>query len=420
MAAPGFLCGLGHQESRLQTDLNLVMPRIQVLAHHDPEDSDQPHFRAAMLPGFELVVDLLPLVGTLDRRSVFVDPVPRLTVSGNGRKQARIVVGIRVHAPAVGRVRTRRIARATTLFHEGTAVFASSALGVIPVVFHGALGLKISVERHGVMSRIEEHPFPRPIREIVLELSDAHDERHGVMAGSSTQPRIEGKVIATVRCRDPIEMVSGVIAVAIAVPPDITVGLRIQTGTGARIDSLLSTVTDALATGEGGRSHRCSVSGDRQSGHVPQDPECRRDLHKAFAKQGHETVGWQGGDGRAAEQDPLHQSLHLFGRRRRSFFPLLALDVFLVPFGFDRARQMGADRRPETGEEVVEGTHTGGMSGKDAIHRPTPSRKCTPPATSEGRSGRGRPGRWPRRHGGHTVGSERTRCPRGPPARTSR
>ncbi len=77
----------------------------------------------------------------------------------------------------------------------------------------GTLGLKISVERHGVMDRIEEHPFPRPIRVIVLELSDAHDERHGVMAGSPAQPRIEGKVIATVRCREPIEMVSEVIAV---------------------------------------------------------------------------------------------------------------------------------------------------------------------------------------------------------------
>ena len=79
-----------------------MIPRIQVLTHHDPEDPDQPHFRAAMLPGFELVVDLLPLVGTLDGRSAFVDPVPRLTVSGNGRKQARGVVGIRVHAPTVG------------------------------------------------------------------------------------------------------------------------------------------------------------------------------------------------------------------------------------------------------------------------------------------------------------------------------
>jgi len=82
------LSGLGHQKSRLQVDLDLVMPRIQVLTHHDPEDPDQPHFRAAMPPSFELVVDLLPLVGTLHGRSAFVDPVPCLTVSGNAETGA--------------------------------------------------------------------------------------------------------------------------------------------------------------------------------------------------------------------------------------------------------------------------------------------------------------------------------------------
>lgn len=55
---------LDHQESRFLIDL--LVPGIQVLAHHDSEDPDIPHLRTAVLGGSKLIVNLLSLVGTLN------------------------------------------------------------------------------------------------------------------------------------------------------------------------------------------------------------------------------------------------------------------------------------------------------------------------------------------------------------------
>lgn len=88
-----------------------------MLAHHDSEDSDEPHFRTAMFGGFKPIVDFLSLVGTFDGRSTFVDILPFIAVASDGWKQARIVLRVSVNAPTIGRVRTRRIAGADGLLH---------------------------------------------------------------------------------------------------------------------------------------------------------------------------------------------------------------------------------------------------------------------------------------------------------------
>ena len=99
--------GFGHQESGFQVDLDLLVPGIQVLAHHNSEDPDEPHLRTAVSGGFKLIINLLSLVGMLDCRSPFIDLVPLVAVAGDGRKQARVVLGIGVDPPTIGRVRTR-------------------------------------------------------------------------------------------------------------------------------------------------------------------------------------------------------------------------------------------------------------------------------------------------------------------------
>ena len=78
-----------------------------MLAHHDSEDPDEPHLRTTMSGGFKLIVNLLSLVGTFNRRSTFVDTVPLVAVAGDRRKQAGIILGVGVNAPTIGRVRTR-------------------------------------------------------------------------------------------------------------------------------------------------------------------------------------------------------------------------------------------------------------------------------------------------------------------------
>lgn len=108
-----------------------------MLAHHDAEEASQPQFRAAMSANLQFVVDLLSLVGAFYCRSTFVDLFPLLTVTSDSRKQARIVLGIRIHASTIRRVRARCIAGTVSLFHQRTTVLAPPTTAVVAIVFHG-------------------------------------------------------------------------------------------------------------------------------------------------------------------------------------------------------------------------------------------------------------------------------------------
>ncbi|MCI0182522.1 hypothetical protein MM817_00782 [Acidibacillus sp. S0AB] len=149
MAAPGFLCGSGYQKSRLQIDVNLLMPSIQVLTHHDPEDSCDPHFGTAMPGGFKSIVYLFPLVGTLNGRSTFVDILPHVAVTCHRWKQTRIVLGVGVHAATIRRVGTRCITSTDALLHQGATVLASPTTAVVAIVFHGQTLLANGYARRG-------------------------------------------------------------------------------------------------------------------------------------------------------------------------------------------------------------------------------------------------------------------------------
>lgn len=89
-----------------------MVPDIHALTDHDAKDANEPHLRTAVLTRFELVVDLLSIVGALCSCPSFVDP----------------------------------------------------------------FGRKVSTERHRVMSGIQENQFPAPLRIGVLKLYTAHHE----------------------------------------------------------------------------------------------------------------------------------------------------------------------------------------------------------------------------------------------------
>lgn len=54
------------------------IPSIHVLADHDGVDAHGPHEGRAMPTGFELVIDLLALVGTLNGGAALVHQLPTL------------------------------------------------------------------------------------------------------------------------------------------------------------------------------------------------------------------------------------------------------------------------------------------------------------------------------------------------------
>ena len=193
-----------------------------MLTHHDSEDPGKPHFRATMSGRLKTVVDFFPLVGALYRRSTFVSFFPSLAVASDGWKQARIVLGVGVHASAIGRVRARRIAGADALLHKRTAVLAPFPAAVVAIIFHGqtllANGYAMRRNREGVLvllvsglalvevderegalgfeisvkgKSIEKYPFEAPVRIVLFKLLEAHDQGDRVMTGGRSESRVE-------------------------------------------------------------------------------------------------------------------------------------------------------------------------------------------------------------------------------------
>src|SRR6478736_1620175 len=75
----------------LQFILMVSIPSINVLAHQYAVDPDVPHFRRTVASCFQLVINLLPFVGALDRGAAFVDLFPSFRLSTCLRKQTRVI-----------------------------------------------------------------------------------------------------------------------------------------------------------------------------------------------------------------------------------------------------------------------------------------------------------------------------------------
>lgn len=97
----GFLKSLSHRGEEalaevFQFILPLRIPCIHVLAHHDAVEADVPHHGGTMATGFQMVIDLLPLVGAFDGSTPFVNGLPLVGRPSDFGEQARIVLGMRV------------------------------------------------------------------------------------------------------------------------------------------------------------------------------------------------------------------------------------------------------------------------------------------------------------------------------------
>lgn len=71
-----------------------------MLADHNAVHAHIPHHRRTMPAGLQLVVDLLPLIGTLDGRTAFVNELPFFRVARGFRKPSGIITGFRVKGTA--------------------------------------------------------------------------------------------------------------------------------------------------------------------------------------------------------------------------------------------------------------------------------------------------------------------------------
>lgn len=72
-----------------------------MLAGHNAVDANVPHHRRAVPTGFELVIDLLLLVGTLNGRAAFVNQPPLLRPASGSGKQAKIIAAVCMVCPPV-------------------------------------------------------------------------------------------------------------------------------------------------------------------------------------------------------------------------------------------------------------------------------------------------------------------------------
>ena len=99
-----------------------------MLADHNAVESHVPHHCRAVPPGFKFVIDLLTLVGTLDRRATFVNEFPFFRIARRFSEKSGIVLGFRI--------------KRTTVFSYGTTAcrctspFATMEFVVGSVWFH--------------------------------------------------------------------------------------------------------------------------------------------------------------------------------------------------------------------------------------------------------------------------------------------
>lgn len=67
------------------------VPCVQVLAHHDAVNAYVPHLSRAVTTRFQLVINLLSLIGSLDTRTSLVNEFPIFRIPRCFRKQSGVV-----------------------------------------------------------------------------------------------------------------------------------------------------------------------------------------------------------------------------------------------------------------------------------------------------------------------------------------
>lgn len=165
------------------------IPGIHVLADPNALDAHVSHHRRAVPTEFQLVIDFLPLVGTLNGRPALVNQIPPLRIARCFGKQPWIIARFRVEGTAKLGCRTAT--------NGGTSPLATMQLPVCAVRLHfpslranrNALGGNVNVARRlalGVLfgtidrlcivSGIQKHFIYRAQGETLLEFDRAQDE----------------------------------------------------------------------------------------------------------------------------------------------------------------------------------------------------------------------------------------------------
>lgn len=189
-----------------------------MLAHHNADDVVVPHHRGTVPTGFEVVVNLLALVGTFHRGATLVNEFPLLGPAKRLGKHAEIVTAERVVGSTILGGRTAAGRRATplptvlglvktvgshfiTLGTKGNAGGRNLHFAARCRIFH-APGVEINerlhvvstkklVNRFGVVSGIQEHFVHRAQGESLLKFGGAQDQADPVMLRGGLESGIE-------------------------------------------------------------------------------------------------------------------------------------------------------------------------------------------------------------------------------------
>lgn len=114
----------------------MCVPRIDVLAHHNPVDADVPHHRGAMATQFKVVVDLLAFVGALNGSASLVNGFPLFGLTACLGKQAEIILAVHMKRATKFRSRTRFFTRILGAASKRTAPLLAVLGVVVPIGFH--------------------------------------------------------------------------------------------------------------------------------------------------------------------------------------------------------------------------------------------------------------------------------------------
>lgn len=260
-----------------------------MLADHNAVGTDVPHLRGTVPTGFELVIELFPFVGTLDRGAALVNQLPLLGPAKRLREQTEIVAAERVVGSAKLGGGTAAGGRAPPLptvlgfveaigLHFVTAGtnrnpggrnrdfargqgFRASRIEINKRL--NLLGIQKVVNGLRIMSSIQKHFVDRAQGESLLKFSCADDQTNRIMPRGRLKSGVEWQIMWTIRCRDHVQMVPVKVLLPGAVPAGVAIRLRNHTRMRTVNDTAGAAIARGLTSGIGGGDERCAITGCR-------------------------------------------------------------------------------------------------------------------------------------------------------------
>lgn len=365
-----------------------------MLADHNAVDAHVPHHRRAVPSELEVVIDLLPFVGTLNGRTTFVDEIPLLRPANGFGEQAKIITAMCVVRPTVFGIRTPagrgasplaavlRLVEPVRLHLVAFRTNRNACRGNLDVAVRcrillaavveiderlDVLMIEKQIDGFRIMGGIEKHFVYRAQGESLLEFDCAYDQTDSVMPRGRLQSRIQGQIVFTVRRRDHVQVVPVEVLFSGAVPSRVAVGLGVKTRMVAFSYTAGTTIASRFASGIGGSRNRCAITGRAKRRNIPEQTQIRRDGKNLGLEKVEQSVGRQSGFLVGVAHHPLHQTLHFTGRGGGRLFAFLAFLGFALAFMLFLGFEVLVYGRPEAFEKVVERSDAGQIvKGKSA------------------------------------------------------